>query len=58
MPSAAVNELLEELQHLIGTASVPVAQKTLFDFLRNNSCIVDESVVKELATALLIPFKL
>jgi len=52
VPSAAVNELLEELQYLIGTTSMLVSQKTLFDFLQNNSCIVDESVVKELAPVL------
>lgn len=44
VPSAAVNELLKELQYLIGTASVPVAQKAIFDFLQDNSCSVDETV--------------
>lgn len=52
VPSAAVNELLDELQYLIGTASVPITQKTLLDSLQNNSCTVDEFVVKELATVL------
>lgn len=33
VPSAAVNELLEELQYLIGTVSVPATQKTIIDFL-------------------------
>ena len=52
VPSIAVTELLDELQYLIGTASVPVAQKTLLDSLKSNNCIVDESLVKELATVL------
>ena len=52
VPSVAVTELLDELQYLIGTASVPVAQKTLLDSLKSNNCIVDESLVKELATVL------
>ena len=52
VPSAAVNELLEELQYLIGTASVPFTQKTIIDFIQDNNCRVDESVVKELATVL------
>lgn len=50
--SAAVHELLEEPQHLIGTASVTVIQRTIADFLPDSNCGVDESVVKELATAL------
>lgn len=50
--SAAVNELLEELQHLIGTASVPVIQNIIAGYLQDNNCGVDESVVKELATVL------
>ena len=52
VPSTAVTELLDEVQYLIGTASVPVAQKTLLDSLKSNNCIVDESLVKELATVL------
>ena len=47
-----MNELLEELQYLIGTASVPVTQKTIIHFLQDRNCQVDESVVKELATEL------
>lgn len=52
VPSAAVNELLDELQYLIGTASVPVAQKTLLDFLQNNNCVIDNSLVQDLASVL------
>lgn len=51
--STAVNELLEELQRLIGTLSVPVSQKTIINqFLGDNSCHVEASVVEELVTAL------
>ncbi|XP_076741620.1 uncharacterized protein LOC143419301 [Maylandia zebra] len=49
--STAVNELLEEL-HLIGTVSVRVSQNTISQFLRDNNCHVEASVVEELATAL------
>lgn len=52
MPSAAVNVLLEELQYLIGTVSVPVTQKTITQFLVDHNCQVDGSLVKELATEL------
>lgn len=52
VPSAAVNELLEELQYLIGTVSVPVTQETIIRYLQGHNCQVEESVVKELATVL------
>lgn len=52
VPSAAVNELLEELQYLIGAVTVPFSQKTIIHFLQDHNCQVDESVVKELATVL------
>ena len=48
--SAAVNLLLEELQYLIGTVSVPVTQKTITQFLGAHNCQVDGSLVQELAT--------
>lgn len=50
--SAAVNVLLEELQFLTGTVSVPVTQKTITQFLVNHNCQVDGSLVQELATEL------
>lgn len=43
--STAVNELLEEL-HLIGTVSVRVSQNTISQFLRDNNCHVEASVVE------------
>lgn len=46
VPSAAVNECLEDFQYLIGTACLPVTQKTIFKFLQHNSCRVDESVLR------------
>lgn len=49
--STAVNELLEEL-HLIGTVSVRVSQNTISQFLGDNNCHVEASVVEELAAAL------
>lgn len=52
MPSAAVNELLEELQYLIAAVSVPVTQETIIRYLQGHNCQVEESVVKELATVL------
>ncbi|XP_059898811.1 uncharacterized protein LOC132461193 isoform X1 [Gadus macrocephalus] len=48
--SAAVNLLLEELQYLIGTVSVPVTQKTITQFLGAHNCQVDGSLVQDLAT--------
>ena len=50
--STAVNELLEELQHLIGTDSVPLSLKTINQVLGDNDCHVEASVVEELATVL------
>lgn len=50
--SAAVNELLEELQYIIGTDSVSFTQKTICDFLQKQNWEVQGSVVKELATVL------
>lgn len=52
MQSAAVNELLEELQYIIGTDSVSFTQKTICDFLQKQNWEVQVSVVKELATVL------
>ena len=46
--STAVNELLEELQHLI----VPLNLKTINQVLGDNDCHVEASVVEELATVL------
>ena len=50
--STAVNELLEELQHLIGTDSVQLSLKTINQVLGDNDCHVEASVVVELATVL------
>ena len=50
--STAVNELLEELQHLIGTVSVPISEKTINQFLGDKNCHVESSVVEELAAVL------
>lgn len=52
MPSEAVNELLEELQPIVGTVSLPFIQKTICDVLQGQNVEVQRSVVKELATVL------
>lgn len=50
--SAAIHELLEELQHLIGTVSVPLCLKTINQVLGDNDCHVEASIAEELATVL------
>lgn len=54
VPSSAVNELLEELQYLLGTVTAPITQETITNFLRDHNCQVDESLLKELSTVLCI----
>lgn len=48
----AVNELLEELEHLIETVSVPGSIATINQYLADNSCHVEASVVEQLASVL------
>ncbi|XP_026114794.1 uncharacterized protein LOC113093153 isoform X1 [Carassius auratus] len=50
--SAAVNVLLEELQYVIGTVSIPDTQKTITEFLVDHNCQVVGSLVQELAKEL------
>lgn len=49
---AAIQELLEELQHLIGIVSVPLSLITINQVLGDNDCHVEASVVEELASVL------
>lgn len=52
VPSAAVDELLEEFQYLLGTASLCTAAKVIQDTLNSHSLQIDQSVIEELASAL------
>lgn len=50
--NAAVDELLQELNHLIGSVSLPITQKTISQVLQDNGCQFDQSVVEKLASVL------
>lgn len=50
--NAAVDELLQELNFLVGSLSQPIAQKTISQVLQDNGCQFDQSVVEKLAGAL------
>lgn len=49
---AAIDELLQEFNYLIGSFSLPITQKTVSQVLQDNGCQFDESVVEKLASAL------
>lgn len=50
--NAAVDELLQELNYLIGSVSVAITQKTISQVLQDNGCQFDQSVVEKLASVL------
>ncbi|XP_039640844.1 uncharacterized protein LOC120548563 isoform X2 [Perca fluviatilis] len=50
--SVAVDELLQEFDYLIGTASVPLIHQTLAQHLQNGNCQVDETILQDLASTL------
>lgn len=52
MSNAAVDELLQELNYLIGSLSLPITQKTISQVLEDNGCQFVESVVEKLASVL------
>lgn len=52
VPRTAVDELLSELHHLLGSASAPISNEAIVEILKNHSVCVDQVVVKELTTAL------
>lgn len=52
LPSAAVEELLEELQYLLGTASLCSTAKVIQDTVSSQSLQIDHSVIQELASLL------
>ena len=47
--SVAVDELLQEFEYLISSASVPPVHQTIAQHLQNVNCQVDETVLQELA---------
>lgn len=49
---AAVDELLQELNYLIGSLSLLITQKTISQVLQDNGCQFDQSVVEKLASVL------
>ena len=48
LSNAAVDELLQEFNYLIGSLSLPITQKTISQVLKDNGCQFDQSVVKKL----------
>ena len=50
--NAAIDELLQELNYLIDSLSLPITQNTINQVLQDNGCQFDQSVVKKLASAL------
>lgn len=52
VPSAAVDELLEEIQYLLSTASLCNTRNVLHDTLKSYDLQVDPSVIEELASVL------
>ena len=52
MSNAAVDELLQELNYLIGSVSLPITQKTINQVLQGCSCHFDQSVVEKLTSSL------
>lgn len=54
VPSAAIDELLEELQFLLSTASLCSTTDVIQDTLRSYSLQVDQTFIKELASTLCV----
>ncbi|XP_028455078.1 uncharacterized protein LOC114569461 [Perca flavescens] len=52
VPSAAIDELLEEFQYLLSTASLCSTRNVIHDTLNSYKLQVDQSVIEELASAL------
>ena len=50
--NAAVDHLLQELNYLIGSLSLPITQRTISQVLQNSGCQVDQSIVEKLASVL------
>ncbi len=50
--SVAIDELLQEFDYLISTASVPLVHQALAQHLQNGNFQVDETVLQELASTL------
>ena len=50
--SVAVDELLQEFNYLLGTASVPLAHQNISQHLQNENYQVDETIVQELASTI------
>lgn len=52
VPSSAIDELLEELQCLLSTASISSTRNIICDTLANHNLTVDGLVTEELVSAL------
>ncbi|XP_023198103.1 uncharacterized protein LOC111610076 [Xiphophorus maculatus] len=50
--NAAIDELLQELNYLIGSLSLPVTCRTVTQILHDHLCQFDQSVIEKLARAL------
>lgn len=50
--NAVVNELLQELNYLLGSLSLPITQGTISQVLQEHGCQFDTSIVEKLASAL------
>lgn len=51
VPTTAIDEVLGELDYLIRSASIPVTSNIVSDLFKNHKLQVDESIIKELSTA-------
>lgn len=52
VPGTAIDEFLQEVYHLISSASVPVSRSFVTDILKRNNLQVADSVVEEITTAI------
>lgn len=52
VPGVAIDDLLQELQYLLCTVSVPVAYQKISWLLQERNCQVDAAIVQELASVL------
>lgn len=52
VPNAAVDELLQELNYLLGSVSRPITKKNIIQILRDSGCQFDQLVVEKLAITL------
>lgn len=52
VPGTAIDEFLQEVYHLLSSASVPVSKGFVTDILKSHNLQIDDSVVEEIATVI------